>query len=314
MTNDSQTVSTLQTYDLLIPIELPRQATFNGRSGRGNVSLNNEIAFAFGSWNASFHDFGEKSYIILRLNLALTELEAILEDVFLMIAQASVALDVSIRPTREPFSILVKGERADLDNLCAFHSGEMPMAQLGDKSFQIGLPVELLSNALGQELSPNGSFSALQLFMDVDFEASPDSRFVLLSTILELLAERVLRDTEAQELIDKWKADAADSKRHDLAQAIDLMRSESIGSSIYSLVTEAANKAGCSEDHTKDFAKSARDAYRKRGKLLHAGISVTKDELSLLRSIVRLVLVGQTKGTPFTPIGNGIWEEKGKFR
>jgi len=302
-----------QTYDLLVPLEMPKQATFNaGRHGRTS-GVNNETAFCFDAWNASFHEFGEIRYIVLRLGLPLVRLRQLLPTIFLKIARASVALDVSIRPVSLPLTVLSKGERADLDQLSAIPSGGTPMAQHRSSSFQIGLSVDLLSAALGEGLSVDDNAGAFRLFSDVDFEATPDSKFVLLSTILELLSERKARDNQAQKLLDKWKADAIGAKRQDLAQAVDLMRSQSIGSSIFELVSEAAKAAGCEEKVAKAFSKSARDAYRKRGKLLHAGVSVSKEELSALRSIVRLVLIGDTKGTPFTPIGNGEWEEGARF-
>ncbi|WBU61210.1 hypothetical protein [Paracoccus albus] len=97
-----------------------------------------------------------------------------------------------------------------------------------------------MSAALGEGLSVDDNAGAFRLFSDVDFEATPDRKFVLLSTILELLSERKARDNQAQKLLDKWKADAIGAKRQDLAQAVDLMRSQSIGSSIFELVSEAA--------------------------------------------------------------------------
>ena len=302
-----------QTYDLLVPLEMPKQATFNvGPHGRAS-GVNNENSFCFAAWNASIHEFGEIRYIVLRLGLPLVRLRELLPTIFLKIARASVALDVSIRPVSSPLTVLSKGERADLDQLSAIPSGGTAMAQHKSSSFQIGLPVEMLSNALGEDLSVDDNAVAFRLFSDVDFEATPDSKFVLLSTILELLSVRKARDEQAQELLDRWKADAMQAKRKDLAQAVDLIRSESIGTSIFELVSEAAKAAGCEEKVTSTFSESARNAYRKRGKLLHAGVSVSKEELSTLRSIVRLVLVGDTKGTPFTPIGNGEWEEGNRF-
>lgn len=303
-----------QTYDLLVPLEMPKQATFNSGPHSRAPGINNETAFRFATWNASFHEFGEIRYIVLRLGLPLVRLRELLPTIFLKIARASVALDVSIRPVSPPLTVLSKGERADLDQLSAIPSGGTPMAQHRSSSFQVGLPVEMLSNALGEGLSVDDNAGAFRLFSDVDFEATPDSKFVLLSTILELLSVRKARDKQAQELLDKWKTDARKAKRQDLAHAVDLMRSESIGTSIFELVSEAAKAAGCEEKVAKAFSESARDAYRKRGKLLHAGVSVSKEELSTLRSIVRLVLVGDTKGTPFTPIGNGKWEDGDRFR
>ncbi len=302
-----------QTYDLLVPLEMPKQTTFNAGPHSRAPGINDETAFRFATWNASFHEFGEIRYIVLRLGLPLVRMRELLPTIFLRIARASVALDVSMRPVSPPLTVLSNGERADLDRLSAIPSGGTPAVQHRSSSFQVGLSVELFSDALGKGLSVDDNAGASRMFSDVDFEATPDSKFVLLSTILELLSVRQARDKQAQELLNKWKADAMKAKRQDLAQALDLMRSESIGTSIFELVSKAARAAGCEEKVAKTFSESARDAYRKRGKLLHAGVSVSKEELSTLRSIVRLVLVGDTKGTPFTPIGNGEWEEGDRF-
>ena len=303
-----------QTYDLLVPLEMPKQATFNAGAHSRVPGINNEIAFRFATWNASFHEFGEIRYIVLRLGLPLVRIRELLPTIFLRIARASVTLDVSIRPVSPPLTVLSKGEHADLDQLSAIPSGGTPMVRHKSSSFQVGLSVELLNDALSKGLSVDDNAGAFRLFSDVDFEATPDSKFVLLSTILELLSARQAGEKPAQKLLNKWRADAMEARRQDLAQAFDLMRSESIGTLIFRLVSKAAKAAGCEEKVAKSFSESARDACRKRGKLLHAGVSVSKDELSALRSIVRLVLVGDTKGTPFTPIGNGEWEEGDRFR
>ena len=293
----------MESFDLLIPIHLPAEAEFNGSSGRGGARLNEEVAFAFGDYPASLHKLGDRRYIVVRLGLAEPDVKKLWPHLRAQIAIAAAILDVSIRPIGGEMAVLASGERADLDRISLFPAGETPYAMVGHESYSIGLPASVLSKALSERPDIEGREVAFQVFADVDFEATTASRFVLLSTILELLAVRQLRDENALALLDRWANQAKEASRPDLEQALASIRNESIGSAIARLVRDAAVLAGCSESDVQSFQKRARNAYRKRSALLHSGVYVSKEELASLRSIVRLVLVGKSTGTPFTVIG-----------
>jgi hypothetical protein len=294
-------------FDILIPIHMPAEAGFAGESDRGNRVFNGEIGFKFGPWAASFHEMQDRRYIIVRLGLDREEASGKLPHLLARIARASALLDVSMRPVDGDLVVLASGQRADLKNISLFPTGEMPYVGFGDGSFFVKLPIGMLSDAL-DETVPDGKETAFKLFADVDFEATTASRFVTLSTIMELLAERGTRDAEAIKLVDRWIAEAGSASRPDLAQAlVSTMRTESIGSAIARVVRDAGLGAGCDEEHVVVLEKRARDANRKRGALLHRGTSISVEELSALRAVVRLLLVGAAEGTPFTPIGNRVW-------
>lgn len=294
-------------FDVLIPIQMPTETGFTGESGRGGRGLNGEIAFTFGQWPASSHEMEGKRYIIVRLGLDRNEAIGKLPELFARLARASAVLDISIRPVGKDVVVLGSGERADLKNISLFPAGEMPYVEFRDGSFSVQLPISMFSDALSEPV-PEVKENALKLFADVDFEATTASRFVVLSTVVELLAERQTRDDAALKLVDRWIDEASTASRQDLVQALTSnMRHESIGSAIGRIVREAGSAAGCDEVANVTFQKQARDANKKRGALLHRGNSVSVEELSALRAVVRLVLVGEIKGTPFTPIGNRRW-------
>lgn len=294
-------------FDVLIPIQMPTEAGFTGESGRGGRALNGEIAFTFGPWPASFHEMEGKRYIIVRLGFNQDEAIGKLPRLFARLARASAVLDVSIRPVGKDVVVLKSGERANLKNISLFPAGEMPCVEFRDGSYSLQLPISMFSDALNEQV-PEANETALRLFADVDFEATTASRFVVLSTVIELLAERQTRDAAALELVERWIDEAGSASRQDLAQALaSNMRRESIGSAIGRIVRDAGFAAGCDEEINTSFQKQAREANKKRGALLHRGNSVSVEELSALRAVVRLLLVGKIQGTPFTPIGNRLW-------
>lgn len=294
-------------FDALIPIHMPPEAGFAGESGRGGLGFNGEIAFAFGAWAASLHKVQDARYMIVRLGLGQDEATRTVPELIRRIARASAVLDVSIRPAGRDIVVLKSGQRAVLKQISLFPAGEMPYIDLRGGSFSIEMPVEMFSDALMEDGSQSDE-RAVRMFADVDFEATTESRFVVLSTIVELLAERRSRDPVALGLVDRWIEEAISSSREDLAQALTSnMRTESTASAIRHAVGTAAARAGCREEVIVSMQKKARDANRKRGALLHRGTSVSVAELSELRAVVRLLLVGATEGTPFTPIGNRLW-------
>ncbi len=297
-------------FDLLLPIEMPAEAGFTGRSGRGPHAFNGEAAFAFGVYEASFHACGGKRYFLIRLTKPRSSIEAELPELRRRLARASVMLDVSIRANDGELLELVSGERADLDFAYAFPAGEMPHVMAGDDSVTFRMDVAVLSDALAHAPWSRDIERAARIFVDIDFEASDESRYVLLSTILELLADRRDRDGDALGRITGWTDEAAKAGRQDLAEALKLMRAESIGTAICRLVVESAQRAGCSDEESEALRKQARDAYRGRSALLHGGTPITPDQLARLRGIVRLVLTGNRSPTFFTQVGNRQWVER----
>jgi hypothetical protein len=294
-------------FDLLLPIEIPQQAGFVG-DGRAGHYLNEEVPFSFGQYQASIHRLEQRRYIVVRLGLPKDALAAALDDVLKSLARASVALDISIRAIPGEVIHAVVGSRPDLKAVTFFPAGERPLVQFRSGSYSISLPTTFLSDALSSNLpDEERRAKAFEIFCDIDFESSSTSRYALLSAILELLADRQERDGPALEMIDRWIAEAAAASRQDLVEALRLQKTESIGSSIGRVVEAAALSAGCSPETVQDYRKSAREAYRKRSRLLHAGVSISTSELAKLRAIVRLVLTGQREGTPFTPIANMHW-------
>jgi hypothetical protein len=209
----------LSAFDILIPVHMPPEAGFSGESGRGGRVFNGEIAFKFGQWAASFHEMRGRRYFIVRLGLDEDGASKTLPALLARIARASVLLDVSIRPVDGELVVLGSGQRADLKNISLFPAGEMPYVGFGDGSFFVKLPISMLSDALDEEVSESKE-TALKLFADVDFEATTASRFVVLSTVVELLAERRARDAAALELVDRWIEEAGSASRQDLVQAL----------------------------------------------------------------------------------------------
>lgn len=55
-------------------------------------------------------------------------------------------------------------------------------------------------------------------------------------------------------------------------------------------------------------SSSARKAYGKRSGLLHKGKSITVEDLTNSRAVVRLILTGRLEATVFTQIGVRQWE------
>lgn len=296
-------------FDLLIPVRLPEKAEFHGASWRGPYAFNNEIGFQFGEHKASFHRSDRRNYIIIRLGLPHDAVLAHVPEVMARLAQAAVELDLSIRPLAGPIATLQSGGRADLDCINLVVAGEMPSIFYDDNLYSISADVSIFSQALAETPRPGDFAGVLRIFGDVDFEATRESRFILLSTVLELLAARKARDDEALAIIDTWSADAAAKGRGDLVEALRTMRFESIGSSIARLVGSSAREAGYSETEADEFVCDARKAYGKRGALLHSGKRVTIKDLTIMRAIVRLILTGKRTGTGFTQIGVRQWED-----
>lgn len=299
-----------QGFDLLVPLEIPASVDFVGRSARHPVALNGEIGFSFADWDASFHRLEQRAYLIVRVNCAESDLEARLKTVLHRLSWAAVRLDISMRPIRTQIQMVPSGGHVDLANISAFPAGETPLASVKSGSYSIGMPATELSSALADVPAGEPFAEALRVFSDVDFEISLAARFISLSTILELIAVRAERDPEAHDLLKRWINEANTLGRGDLANALDAMRVESIGAAIARMVDAAARSAGCIEEEVVELKKRARAAYRRRSSVLHEGKRVTKAELAALRSVVRLLLIGELRGAAFTPIANKQWDEE----
>jgi len=291
-------------FDLLVPIHMPMEAGFVGPSPRQHFRFNGEVGFSFDKWPASFHESGKHRYLIIRIGKPQREIENLLPGIRGTIAAAAAVLDISIRPSSREV-VLTSGASADINNISLFPHGTMPHIEYHDGATNVFLPAEALTEATSiDESRPRAPEQALRVFADVDFEATATSRFILLSTILELLAARQPRDKSALAMMKRWEAEAKEAARPDVAEAVRTIFSESIGSAIARLVREAAIAADCTEEMQDSFEDQARQAYRRRGALLHRAAPVTTDELASLRAVVRLVLVGKTTGTGFSPVGN----------
>lgn len=296
-------------FDILIPVAIPHQVGFRGPSPRGNIRRNGEVGFEFGKWPASFHSTSDGArYFIVRAGVTRDEFESVWPEMFRKIAVGAAVLDLSLRPVSGEVIVSNSGRVADLASINLFPSGEMPSVKFeDDDNFGLVAPPEVLTAAMGDDRNISAPLEALRIFSDVDFETTSSSRFILLSTILELMADRRERDASALKLIDQWRTEATKLGRHDLAQAVRLMRQESIGSAISRMVQDAAVQNGLAEEQQREFRTLANEAYRKRSALLHQGTAITTEELASLRKVVRLILVGETKGTAFTFIGNRLW-------
>ncbi len=162
-----------------------------------------------------------------------------------------------------------------------------------DGYMKMSVPVLALAQAFEKSVGiPVAYLKAAEVFADVDFEASPTSRLVLLATVLELICERTRRDENALGLIDKWMEDAESSKRDDLATALDLMRQESITSCIRKEVARACNAASLLREETDRMSGRAVTIYRSRSAIVHGGEAASPTDVIELRSIVRFLLTG----------------------
>lgn len=142
----------------------------------------------------------------------------------------------------------------------------------------------------------------MEVYADIDFEASITSRFVLLATVLELLAERRSRDAAALGLIDKWSNEAKEAGRSDLATAINPMREESITSSIRKLVRSRCEASECGAEQAEAMARTAGSLYGQRSAVVHAAATVSPNDVELFRRIVRHALLGSAEPGSFSRI------------
>jgi hypothetical protein len=139
---------------------------------------------------------------------------------------------------------------------------------------------------------------ASELFAAADFEVTPNSRFLLLATVFEVLANPKTRPEVCvvlvQELIDKAKKaeNTEDHKRKDafkaLRQSAEHLKQESIRSSVRKLATKASETFG--DPEPERTGKRAAELYDKRSDLVHEGHSVTWADVAEIRKLVREAL------------------------
>jgi hypothetical protein len=140
---------------------------------------------------------------------------------------------------------------------------------------------------------------AFDLFASVDFESSPNARFIVLTTALEILAAPLPRPPECVALVEKWCKEANYSGRvsHDsnlkqalksLADSAKYLKRDSFRGSIRHLVERAAIEAGINDPDGQ--GKLAATLYDARSNLVHRGSSIQLGKLDQLRQIVRYTL------------------------
>lgn len=134
---------------------------------------------------------------------------------------------------------------------------------------------------------------ALDIYRSSFYEDLPNSRFLSLITILEVLSPKGDKDDNAQRLIDKWDEERKSlletcEKGHkqslkDLGNALKFAREQSIRSSIHDFVL--------AELGDTEKAKAAKYWYDVRSKLVHDGVFKNEKNISItIDSIVKEIL------------------------
>jgi hypothetical protein len=140
---------------------------------------------------------------------------------------------------------------------------------------------------------------AYEMFAAADFEVSANSQFLLLITVLEVLAEPRERPEACIALVDELLqraergiADATANSDAEMQLAFKALkdsaihlRRESITSSIRKLATEASKVLG--DPNPQDAGTRAAKLYGKRSKLVHKGESVSLGDVAETRQLVR---------------------------
>ena len=290
-------------FDLLLPIEIPTAVSFDGASSRGNIGLNGDVGFILDGYQCSFHKINKRSYVIVRLACLETEAAKQLEWVCGRIKRAAAWLDVSMRISTSTVEFLPVGSMAQLAHVNFFPAGENPRVITGEATFQIGVSADYLSKAFQKRATKVASNDQIfDLFNDVDFEHSATSQFVILTTILEMLAVRRERDLDTKKMIVSWAAEAVESKDENLAAAILNLKLESASSAMTTLVNSASKAAGCDEIEQQQYSKRVKLLYSRRSAVLHHGRKVTKSDLEEVRKLVRLVIFNVLDDGVFTKV------------
>ena len=290
----------MQTYDVVVPVYTHPCIGFRGGSGRA-FCFNGEAAFTVLNWPATFHVSENRRYIVVRTNCEEADARKVIELVIARLAVVSVVLDAGVRAAAG--TTVISQGIADLAENSLVPAGTMPRVKFGDSNATVAVPIAELTEAFAVSPADVDTLQrAMEVYADVDFEASITSRFVLLATVLELVAQPRSRDVGALALVNKWGDEAKAAGRSDLASVVALMRNESITSSIRELVRSRYAACGHSANHAEAMAKAAGALYGQRSAVVHAAATVTLKDIVEFRRIVRCVLVGSEKPGVFTGI------------
>ncbi|TPJ81879.1 hypothetical protein FJ434_20465 [Mesorhizobium sp. B2-5-13] len=166
--------------------------------------------------------------------------------------------------------------------------------------------IEALSEAFDASFPVRpGSDRAREVYADIDFEANSTSRVVLIATVLELLASRTRRDESALTFIDRWSEEASSAQREDLVTALDLMREQSITSSIRTLMQDSCARAGLDDEQTTGIVRRTVELYRLRSKIVHGGRGASPHEVAEFRAMARIALTGSKERGVFSGVIEG---------
>ena len=144
---------------------------------------------------------------------------------------------------------------------------------------------------------------ACEMFASVDFEASNNAQFLVLISILEIMAKPAPRPKPCLDIIEdamvRMKSEAETAMQPTLRQALLDMRkgaehwkSESIRSSVRRLAIDAARTLA--DPDPDAVGRSAVRLYDKRSLIVHQGETASQDQARVARQLVREVLAVAT--------------------
>lgn len=285
-------------YDLLIPITLaPTAGFFNVDDADGQAFDGHPVEIRVdvtGTYivikSLDEHDApdlldkvaGYLPWAALQMNLSMVCEEKELRHANPLLADAQF-------PTLYPTGAHLKLTRAAVD--FQNQEGDTLLIWLLNEASQIQ---NLMPANLGRRLKV-----ALEIFASIDFETSANSRFVGLTTILEMLAGPAPLRAECTTIIDatvkeidQAKANATAAADLELAEALNGLRKssqywrrESFRSSIRRLVRTVSE--AFKDANPQAQAREAVALYDKRSKLVHDGITVSWSDVMALRNIAR---------------------------
>lgn len=173
--------------------------------------------------------------------------------------------------------------------LCYEDSGNTRFAKFGPARAIVGRPLTRFLNGVRDSLADaqhlsSKSLLGLELYNASKFEHSLRTRFLSLITVVEVLAERPIRQNVALALVQQFadtvrSAALATNERDQLLRAARDLELESIGGACRGLVAEHVGSA-----ESKEF----RDWYNARSSLVHTG-ATTLDLPSVLDRVDKVV-------------------------
>ncbi|WP_042298458.1 hypothetical protein [Paraburkholderia bannensis] len=134
-----------------------------------------------------------------------------------------------------------------------------------------------------------GLLAALSLYVSAKDEALPRSKFLTYLTILDSLAVQWSRDAAAIAWINEKRKETVAVNDKSLSGALGNLKKVSHGAAVRALVTRAAKAQGYEPEEIENWDKQARDLYKVRSDLSHAGESVILD-VSAAQKTAELVL------------------------